>query len=101
MAHYLVRARLKNDLAEELRSRLESGEIRSMRPFGTSLHRGLTEARLDPETGETVWEEEDYCSPPLAQEREAVLDRYFEGLSVEAVQEDEGWSRIKDFPGIW
>jgi hypothetical protein len=30
-----------------------------------------------------VWEEEDYCRPPLAQEREAVLDHYFEELSVE------------------
>lgn len=101
MAHYLVKARLKHDLAEELQERLKSGEIRSMRPFGPSLHRGLTEARLDPETGESVWEEEDYCRPPLAQEREAVLDRYFEGLRVEPVQEGEGWRRIEDFPRIW
>jgi hypothetical protein len=28
-------------------------------------------------------EEEDYCSPPLAQERAAVLDTYFDDITVE------------------
>ena len=48
-----------------------------------------------------MWEEEDYCSPPLAQERESVLDRYFDGLSVEPVVEGTGWALIDGFPALF
>ncbi|CAN5867120.1 MAG: hypothetical protein H0W11_15050 [Gemmatimonadetes bacterium] len=101
MAFYLVRARLKPELEEELQARLERGEFESLRPFGPTLSRSLREARRDPATGEAVWEEEDYCRPPLAQEREAVLDRYFDDLRVERVGEDEGWERIAGLPVLW
>ena len=70
MAHYLVKAQYQNDLLAELRTRLDSGEINKMRPFGTALQYSLDHARLDPQgQGWIVWEEEDYCTPPLAQER--------------------------------
>jgi hypothetical protein len=48
-----------------------------------------------------MWEEEDYCEPPLAQERAAVLDRYFEGLTVEVVAQGTGWALIQDFPALF
>jgi len=48
-----------------------------------------------------MWEEEDYCRPPLAQEREAVLDRYFDQISVEAVAEGTGWALIEPFPALF
>jgi len=101
MAFYLVRARLKPELREELRLRLERGEFQPLRPFGQALTKALREARWDPAAGEAVWEEEDYCAPPLAQEREAVLDRYFEAIRVERVREEEGWRRIKELPSLW
>lgn len=101
MAHYLVRARLKPELAAELRARLDRGEFRAMRPFGQALTRALENARWDPRTGEAVWEEEDYCSPPLAMEREAVLDRYVEDLRTERVRAGEGWERIAGLPSLW
>lgn len=101
MAYYLVRARLKAGLAAELRGRLDRQEFLHMRPFGAALTQGLVAARHDPTTGEAVWEEEDYCSPPLAMERAAVLDRYFDDLRVEPVREDEGWRRIADLPSLW
>lgn len=101
MAHYLVRARLRTELAEELRTRLAREEFRTMQPFGRALTQALENARRDPETGEAVWEEEDYCSPPLAMERAAVLDRYFEDLRVERVPEGEGWQRIAHLPSLW
>lgn len=101
MAYYLVRARLKAGLAEALRGRLERQEFLPMRPFGAALTKGLVAARQDPTTGEAVWEEEDYCSPPLAMERAAVLDRYFDDLRVEPVRESEGWQRIADLPSLW
>lgn len=100
MAHYLVRARFQEDLRAELRSRLDSGEIRAMRPFGTALHYSLEHARLDPQ-GWAIWEEEDYCTPPLAQERAAVLDSYFFDLSVDRVDQGRGWEQIEALPGFW
>jgi hypothetical protein len=99
MAYYLVQAKPSGRL-DELASRLEQGEIRSMRPFGKALEHSLRHARVRPD-GFAVWEEEDYCSPPLAQERKAVLDRYFTDLSVERVDEGEGWRRIEALPGLW
>ena len=102
MAYYLVKAKYYKDLLAELRTRLDTGEINKMRPFGTALQYSLDNARLDPErAGWTVWEEEDYCSPPLAQERAAVLDTYFTSLSVEKVSQGKGWERIEDLPKLW
>lgn len=100
MAYYLVKAKLKNDLRSELRSRLDSGEIKQMRPFGAALHYSLEHARLDPE-GWLIWEEEDYCHPPLAQERAAVLDTYFMDLQVERVPQGSGWRQIESFLEFW
>ena len=100
MAYYLVKAKIHGDLAAELRSRLESGEIRQMRPFGLALHSGLDQARLDPQ-GRVTWEEEDYCRPPLAQERAAVLDTYFTDLQVEPVAQGNGWKQIESLPKFW
>lgn len=100
MAYYLVKAKFNDDLLDELRARLDSGEIENMHPFGTALQYSLDHARLNPH-GLAVWEEEDYCSPPLAQERVAVLDTYFSELNVERVQIGEGWGRIEHLPELW
>jgi hypothetical protein len=100
MAHYLVKAKAHDNLLPELRSRLDSGEIEEMRPFGKAMQYSLENARLDP-GGWAVWEEEDYCSPPLAQERAAVLDTYFTDLSVEKVERGDGWTRIDSLPRLW
>ena len=70
----------------QLRERLDSGDVSRMRPFGMALDRGLRDARVQPD-GYATWEEEDYCNPPLAQERKAVLDTYFSNLTVEGVGE--------------
>ena len=102
MAYYLVKAKYQKELLAELRKRLDSGEINKMRPFGTALQYSLDNARLDLQLeGWTVWEEEDYCSPPLAQERAAVLDTYFTALSVEKVAQGKGWERIESLPKLW
>lgn len=99
MAYYLVRARAKVELADLL-TRLNSGEIRQMTPFGTALDYALRNARRESD-GWIVWEEEDYCRPPLAMERAAVLDTYFTNLSVERVEEGHGWQQIESLPGLW
>ena len=100
MAYYLVKAKSRKDLLNELRARLDSGEIKQMRPFGSALQYSLDHARLDPQD-RVVWEEEDYCRPPLAQERAAVLDTYFEDLSVERVNKGAGWEQIESLKKLW
>jgi hypothetical protein len=99
MAYYLVRARVKGDL-HQLKRHLDDGEIRVMRPFGTALDEALKGARLEVD-GSWVWEEQDYCVPPLAMERAAVLDKYFEAIEVEAVQKGQGWKRLEPLPSAW
>ncbi|WP_245549690.1 hypothetical protein [Natronococcus occultus] len=74
------------DRLVELRERLDTGEIEAMDPFGRAMTRALEDARFDPASGEAVWIEEDYCSPPLAMERTEVLDDYFEDITI--VEED-------------
>ena len=100
MAHYLVTAKPIEDKLAALRALLDERAIVPMRPFGNTLHDSLSRARLDAE-GRAVWEEEDYCSPPLAMERAAVLDRFFTDLRVERVRPDEGWSRLEGLPSLW
>ena len=100
MAHYLVRAEIAPQQLEALERELEKRAFVDLRPFGSSLTRGLEGARW--ESGRVaVWEEEDYCTPPLAQERADVLDRYFENLGVERVERGEGWSRIQELPRLF
>ena len=92
MAHYLVTAKPKSDL-QELLGNLRKNKYASMRPFGKSLTYSLRNARLR-EDGYATWEEEDYCSPPLAEERAAALDEFFEELSVASVRSGAGWQEI-------
>jgi hypothetical protein len=101
MTLYIVRAKPKNDLSG-LRKELEIGNICKLRPFGETLHHGLQNARFDNITDYAAWVEEDYCSPPLAMDRERVLDRYFDDITVERVKsEREGWEKLEDKPLLW
>jgi hypothetical protein len=102
MVIWLVKAKPRYERLGELRKRLDSGEISSMRPFGVSLDEGLRNAKVKEEDGYALWEEEDYCRPPLAQERAAVLDTYFYDLSVDDVHEEgKGWRKIEKLPSLW
>ena len=94
MAYYFVKAKPIQDKLTELKSRLDSNEILVMSPFGQALDYSLRNARMEAD-GWAVWEEEDYCRPPLAMERAAILDTYFTDLSVEKVDQGTGWQRIE------
>ena len=101
MTFYIVRAKPKNDLSG-LRKELESGKVSKLRPFGETLHHSLQNARFDIKNSYAMWVEEDYCSPPLAMERESVLDRYFEDITVERVSsEEDGRKSFDDKPLLW
>ncbi|HXG79634.1 MAG TPA: hypothetical protein VNJ31_09890 [Methyloceanibacter sp.] len=100
MAFYLVSAVPRHGVMEELSRRLSGDEFSQMKPFGQALTHSLKHARIRWD-GVAVWEEEDYCRPPLAQERLAVLDTYFIDLRVEPVEEGEGWERIEGLPRLF
>jgi hypothetical protein len=100
MAHYLVTARPRERLLGDLLANLRKNAYASMRPFGRTLTYSLRNARLL-EVGQATWEEEDYCSPPLAQERAAVLDQFFDELNVTPVQEGVGWKKIEGLPRLF
>jgi hypothetical protein len=88
-----VTAKPKSDLMQELLVNLRNNAYASMRPFGKALTYSLRNARLR-EDGYATWEEEDYCSPPLAEERAAALDEFFEDLSVASIRAGTGWQEI-------
>jgi hypothetical protein len=99
MAHYLVRGKPRAARLQELEDRLRAQALVDLEPFGRALTKGLRNARV--ESAGAVWEEEDYCSPPLAEERAAVLDAYFDDLRVEPVSEGGGWQRIAPLPRLF
>lgn len=101
MAHYIVRARMKPERRTELREKLTQGSFVNVRPFGRGLSEALKRAHQDPDTGEAVWEEQCFCTPPLAAEKPAILDRYFDDIVTEAVNEGAGWKRLADLPLLW
>ncbi len=100
MAYYLVVAKPQPDRLSDLLSNLQQRAYITMRPFGRFLTYSLENARLR-DDGYAVWEEEDYCTPPLAQERAAALDEFFEGLEVTRVEKGEGWARIEELPRLF
>ncbi len=71
-----------------------------MKPFGKALTYSLEHARIKKD-GYAIWEEEDYCSPPLKEERQAVLDQYFKDIRTEQVGQGEGWNRISNIPALF
>ena len=79
MAYYLVTAKPKPDRLPNLLRNLQERAYFTMRPFGRSLTYSLENARFR-DDGYAVWEEEDCCSPPLAQERAAAVDEFFDEL---------------------
>lgn len=100
MAYYLVSAMPRLARLSDLQARLAADEFGSLRPFGRALSGSLRNARRRP-NGVAAWEEEDYCSPPLAEERAAVLDQYFDEFRTERVVKGEGWERIANLPSLF
>lgn len=100
MAHYLVTAKPKSERLGDLLANLRKRAYAAIRPFGRTMTHSLENARLR-EDGYAMWEEEDYCSPPLAQERGAALDEFFDELEVAPVKEGAGWEEIEQLPRLF
>jgi hypothetical protein len=100
MSFYLVKAEVKKDKLGELREKLMNEEFRNLHPFGRALNFGLKNAK-EYDDGIVAWEEEDHCNPPLAQEKEAVLNNYFDNIKIELVIKGEGWKKINHLPNVF
>ena len=100
MGHYLVTARPNLDRMPNLRGELERDAFDHLKPFGRALTESLSNARVQP-NGLATWEEEDYCHPPLAEERAAVIDHYFGELEVRLVSPGSGWEEIRALPPLF
>ena len=100
MAHYIVTAKLKENKLDELKQKLTEKAFVSMKPFGKALTYSLENAKVS-DDGYITWEELDYCSPPLKQERAAVLDDYFVNINVEPVEKGAGWKKISELPRLF
>ena len=100
MAYYLVSATPGEEHLQDLEARLARDEFIPLQPFGRALSHSLRDARRRTD-GVAVWEEEDYCQPPLAEERTAVLDRYFDDINVQAVRCGAGWRQIDNLPRLF
>ena len=100
MAYYLVSAKPKKQHLAHLEEQLMADEFINLKPFGNVLSHSLKNARLDG-NGTAWWEEEDYCRPPLKEEKEAVLDMYFDEIEVKRVRKTEGWAQIAELPRLF
>lgn len=100
MAYYLVTARPRAARLDALAEALARDAYVDLRPFGRTLSASLRRARRR-DDGLATWEEEDYCHPPLAEERAAVLDHYFDEIDVTPVPRSDGWRRIAMLPRLF
>jgi hypothetical protein len=100
MAYYLVEGKINPKTEGDLKNKIEKHTFISLKPFGKALSFGLENARIE-QPDVWLWEEEDYCTPPLKQERAAVIDRYFETIKTDKVAEGEGWKKIEHLPRVF
>ncbi len=86
---YFVRARFQDEgkKAEFLKI-LTDGTISALEPFGEEIAAAMRRAVRKEDRVE--WTETCYCRTPLAQERAAVYDRFFEDIQTETIEEFHG-----------
>jgi hypothetical protein len=81
---YKVRARLRPGTEAALLRKLTAGTVADQRPDGAEIVAAMERAVVTAD-GHVEWSETCYCSPPLAHERETVLDHHFHGFSTREI----------------
>ena len=81
---YKVCAQLRPGTEAALLQKLTDGTVASQRPDGPEIVASMERAVLTGD-GHVEWSETCYCSPPLAHERETVLDHHFDGISTQEI----------------
>ena len=82
---YHVTARFRDDTALEFLSKLTDGTVAAQRPDGSEIVASMERAVVNAD-GQVEWSELCYCSPPLAHERETVLDLHFADIRTEPTE---------------
>ncbi len=82
---YKVTARFREASAAEFSRKLLDGTIANQKPDGPEIVDSMNRAVLK-ESGEIEWSELCYCNPPLAHERQTILDDYFDDISTEVIE---------------
>ncbi len=83
---YKVCARLKTGTAADFLEKLTDGTIQNLQPDGPEMVDSMNRAVVTVD-GSVEWSEKCFCSTPLAHERATVLDRYFEDISTELIDD--------------
>lgn len=82
--YYRVRARFREETAGEFQRILRDGTIAAQQPDGREIVDSMGRAIVQ-DDGSIEWSSVCYCEPPLRHERSTVYDRFFDGLTTEAV----------------
>jgi hypothetical protein len=81
---YSVTAHFTDDRIRGLYQKLMDGSIYSQNPEGKALYYAIKRAKVM-SPGLAKWTELCYCTSPLQQERETVLDQYFDQIETQEV----------------
>ena len=81
---YHVRAKFREETAAAFLTKLTDGTIEGQRPDGPELMASMKRAVVG-DDGLIEWSEMCYCDPPLAHERETVLDAHFDIISADPI----------------
>lgn len=82
---YKVTAQFKAASAAEFRRKLGDGTIARQQPDGQEMVDSMNRAVVT-KSGDVEWSERCYCKPPLAHERQTVLDHHFDHISAEVIE---------------
>ena len=82
--YYRVRAQFREETAGEFQRVLSDGTIADQQPDGGEIVDSMSRAVVK-DDGSIEWSSVCYCEPPLRHERSTVYDRFFDGLTTEAV----------------
>lgn len=81
---YHVRAKLRDDTAGSLLSKIGDGSIARQQPDGPELVASMERAVINA-AGEIEWSEMCFCPSPLHHERTTLLDAHFENIITEPI----------------
>ena len=81
---YKVTARLKAASAGAFRRKLLDGTIGEQKPDGREIVAAMNRAVVMA-GGDIQWSETCYCDPPLAHERQTVLDHHFDDITTQVI----------------
>lgn len=83
---YHVRAKFREETANEFLSKLTDGTIANQRPDGPEMVASMKRAVVKAD-GWTEWSEMCFCRTPLDHERSTVLDLHFDDITTTPIED--------------